>query len=163
MHSVSPYTIRCFNNKLSGENKYCVLNKIGSKDVFVLLNDFIQSKTSTLSIYDKTKQAYFFSDVTFDQINRRLSGWMKIGEYGLASDILNIKTGAKAFSKTEDNAEMIMHYFQFYIPIGYNEGLCIFHSYRGRGIKTIFSDIFMPEFLKNTSLNLQGTSKNRYP
>jgi hypothetical protein len=155
MHSISPYSVRCFNKNGPKNDKYCVLNKVGSKDALVVLHDFISSHNASLVSHVKTKQAYIFSNINFDAKERKLSGWFNVGSHGMASDILNIKTGNKDFVKTIDNADMVQHYFQFHFPLNRNEGLCCFHSYRGRGVKTLFSEIFAPYFLAQTSLNMQ--------
>lgn len=154
MHSISPYSVRCFNQNLSDKDKYCVLNKVGSKDALVLLHDFVKLNCKSLTDHSKTKQAYYFSNINFEEKERRLSGWFNVGTHGMAGDILNVKTGKKDFEKTIDNADMVRHYFQFYFPLDVNEGFCIFHSYRGHGVKTLFSTIFAPYFTKQTSLNL---------
>jgi hypothetical protein len=154
MHSISPYSVRCFNQNLPSKDKYCTLNKVGSKDALVLLHEFIKPRCNSLSNYTKTKQAYYFSNINFDEKERRLSGWFNVGNHGMAGDIINIKTGKKDFRKTIDNADMIQHYFQFYLPLDVNEGFCIFHSYRGHGVKTLFCNIFSPYFFQQTSLNI---------
>lgn len=155
MHSISPYSVRCFNQNLLGKDKYCILNKVGSKDALELLHDFVKSNSTSLLNHQKTKQAYIFSDIKFDGKERKLSGWFNVGSHGMAGEILNIKTGKKDFAKTIDNADMVRHYFQFHFPLNVNEGFCVFHSYRGHGVKTLFSELFSPYFLSQTSLNIQ--------
>jgi len=155
MHSISPYTIRCYIPTLSNKNKYGVLNKVGQNDVLHMLNNFIQSKTASIHTVNDSKQIYNFSDVNFDEKKRRLSGWFNVGAYGMAGDIIDIKSGHVDFTKTVNNADMIKHYFQFCVPLDKNEGICIFHNNRGRGVKTLFYDIFAPYFLTATKLTLQ--------
>jgi len=93
--------------------------------------------------------------MTFDVESRHIWGWFNVGTYGIKTDIINISTGEVDFEKAQDNAEIIKHYFHIFIPIGFNEAICMMHSYRGKGIKTLFHDIFSPQFRETTSLNIQ--------
>jgi len=161
MHSISPYLIRSYNKNLTTKKKYCVLNKIGQKDLLIMLRDFITPRTKTeggesfINKFETTKQVYFFSDINFDATKRTIHGWFNVGHYGISSDILNIETGDLDYLKTTKNADMIKHYFKFNIPLDVDEGVCIFHNYNGRGVKSLFEKIFSPIFKAVTTLNIQ--------
>lgn len=158
MHSISPYLVRCFNPAISSKNmsdRYCVLDKVGSHDTFHLLKDFINSKTGMFSLIDSEKQAYTFENVTIQKKTREIYGWFTVGNYGYKSEIINIDSNLVDFEKKKENAEMIKHYFHFFLPEGFNEGICMLHNFRGHGIKTLFHDIFSPYFKQHTTLNIQ--------
>jgi len=158
MHSISPYAIRCFNPAIESKNieeKYCVLDKIGQHDLYSLLKIFISGKAENYHLVEDTKQVYKFSDMSFNGETRHLYGWFQVGTYGIKTDIINIDNGQVDFEKAQNNAEIIKHYLHMYIPAGFNEAICMMHSYRGHGVKTLFTDIFSPYFRDSTTLNLQ--------
>ncbi|MCG7587845.1 hypothetical protein, partial [Photobacterium sp. OFAV2-7] len=157
MHSLSPYSFRCYNKDLGGrrEQRYSTLDRIGQYDLFELLKWFIMSKTGAYHIMDDTKQVYQFSDVSINEETRELSGWFNVGYYGIKTDIIDIETGEVDFKKAQKNAEIIKHYVHFYIPQGVNEAMAFLHSYRGNGIKTLFHILFSTYFKTVTGLNLQ--------
>lgn len=157
MHSISPYLLRCFNPMLAGklDERYSVLDKVGQLDTFNILKDFLNSKSAAYEIIDELKQVYKFQDVTVSPETREIYGWLMAGTYGLKTQIINIETGKVDFEKAQNNSEIIPHYFHFFLPVGFNEGVAIFHSYRNHGVKTLFSDMFAPHFNEQTKLHLQ--------
>src|SRR5690606_22671267 len=82
-------------------------------------------------------------------------GWLELGSYGIRSDIIDVNTGKVDFRKAQNNAEIIRHFSYFFIPVGFNEGLALLHSFRGNGVKTVFLDQFGQYFSTKTQLNLQ--------
>lgn len=158
MHSISPYLIRCFNPAIESKkakDKYCVLDKIGQHDLYNLLKVFLSAKTENYQLVEDTKQVYKFSELSFNDETRHIYGWFQVGTYGMKTDIINIESGQVDFEKAKNNAEIIKHYLHMYIPAGFNEAICMMHSYRGHGVKTLFTDIFSPYFREATTLNLQ--------
>lgn len=157
MHSISPYLIRCFNPAIEGkvEQRYSNLDKIGQNDLFVLICTFIKNQSGQYQIIEKTKQVYNFSEISIDERYREIYCWFNVGHYGTKTDIIDVTTGKIDYKKTNKNAEIIKHFIKFYIPRNVNEAMCFFHSYRGDGIKTLFSNIFCDYFNEATKLNLQ--------
>jgi len=157
MHSLAPYSIRCFNPKSRGnpEQSYLALDKVGAYDTFKLLKDFITSKKSDLHILEASKQVYRFENFKFDTQNRKLHGWFHLGHYGSKSDIVNVKTGKVDYEKTQENAEIIKHFIHISLPLSKDEGVVLLHMFRGNGIKTVFYDLFRKYFFKRTTFNLQ--------
>ena len=158
MHSISPYAMRCFNPAIESKNiedKYCVLDKIGQHDLYNLLKIFISAKTENYHLVEDTKQVYKFSGMSFNDDTRHIYGWFQVGTYGIKTDIINIESGQVDFKKAQNNAEIINHYLHMFIPAGFNEAICMMHSYRGHGVKTLFTAIFCPYFREETALNLQ--------
>lgn len=157
MHSVSPYTIRCYNSDLPGDHKdrYCPLNDIKGFDIFALIKNFIESHSDSLYINDHKQLVYGFSNVDTIEETREIFGWLEVGSYGVKSDIINIETGKIDYEKTTKNAEIIKHFFIFSLPKAFNEGICVFHKFRGDGIKTLFHDLLSPFFKEKTGLVLQ--------
>ncbi|MEQ1546510.1 hypothetical protein [Methyloglobulus sp.] len=158
MHSLSPYLMRCFNPQLQGnkiEDRYTILDKVGQFDTYVLIKEYIESKSVGYHLVEKSKQVFCFEGMEFDVENRLICGWFQVGHYGTKSDIINISTGKVDFIKAQDNADIIKHFIYFFLPKGFNEGIAFFHSYRGNGIKTLFFELFKDYFLSKTKLNLQ--------
>ena len=157
MHAISPYLLRCFNPSLPGKSdqKYAKLDMVGKYDTFQLLEAFISSNSSVFKIIEDSKQVYRFNDFTYDKANRQIYGWFQVGIYGVKNDIINIESGDVDFEKAQNNAEIINHYIHFFIPEGFNEGIGLFHNFRGNGVKTLFSELFRVYFLRYTKLHLQ--------
>ncbi|MEZ8062107.1 MULTISPECIES: hypothetical protein [Vibrio] len=157
MHSVSPYSLRCFNKNLSGEHeqRYSSLDNIKSYDLYYMLKDFIESNSDEYKLFEEAKQVCLFSDMTFDEHKRQISGWFNVGNYGMKTEIIDIKTGKVDYEKAQDKAEIIRHYVHFYIPKGFNEAMAFMHSYRGIGVKTLFYVLFSSYFSVRTDLTLQ--------
>lgn len=135
MHSISPYTVR-IRNKNRSENL-----KLQEINFFTLLRSFIESNNGIVSDED-SKQAYFFENVNYEHY--KVYGWLKAGNYGIATDIHNINSGNIEFNKTTEHIDAAKHYFQFCLPNSNlsDEGLCVFHSYGIHGKKTLFYNEF---------------------
>lgn len=158
MHSISPYSIRCFNPNSSAKNiedRYAILDKVGSFDTFDVIHAYLAAQDDTFKILEKEKQVYRFFGMKFVKARRQIVGWFEAGSYGFKNDIIDIKTGKVDYQKTQENAEIVRHYIRFYIPCGFNEGVALLHSFKGNGIKTILHDVLRAHFNKITNLNLQ--------
>ena len=157
LHSVSPYLLRCFNPILPGpiHERYHALGKVGQHDTFALLRDFIKSKSKSYEIIEETNHVYRFDDIKVDETKREIYGWLKVGSYGLKTDIINIETGDVDFEKADTNAEILPHFVHFHIPFDFNEGIALLHCYSNIGVKTLFMETFQPYFKTITKLNVQ--------
>ncbi|EMJ9775482.1 hypothetical protein RGO69_002283 [Morganella morganii] len=157
MHSIAPYTFRCYLGTHHKDKKqnYSDLDKIkGHHDLLNLLKKFIDDRCD-YTILEETKQVYRFTDVKFKKSRREIYGWIESGFYGEKRDIINIDTGKVDYLKTQKNAEMIKYYFHFYIPLGVNEGMAFLQTYRSDGVKTLFYNQFSKYFKTVTDLSLQ--------
>ncbi|MEW5505594.1 hypothetical protein [Pseudomonas antarctica] len=158
MHSIAPYSIRCFNpysDPKKGEERYAVLDKVGQFDVYNLFRDFIVAQGNKFRIVEATQQVYRFYGVKFYDETREMTGWFEAGYYGVKNDIIDIETGNVDFEKAQNNAEIIKHYVRFYIPVGFDEGIALLQSYKGNGIKTLLHDLLRENFNKVTKRTLQ--------
>ncbi|GAB1619975.1 hypothetical protein AAOGI_00250 [Agarivorans albus] len=157
MHAISPYLFRCYNKELEGrsDQRYSSLDNIGTKDLYVLLKDFINVNCNAYKIVEDTKQVFQFSGAEFDDNNREITAWFNVGSYGIKTEIINVETGEVDFEKAQNNAEIIRHYVHFFIPRGFNEAMAFLHSYRGIGVKTLFHKLFSNYFQDKTRLVLQ--------
>lgn len=157
MHSLAPYLVRCFNSNLPGKNedKYAVLDEIGSHDTFDLLQKFISLQNKEFSMIEEEKLVYRFADFKFDTSTRLISGWFQLGHYGTKTDIINVKTNQIDFKKTQMNAEIINHFIYISLPKSYNKGIVLLHAVRNNGIKTVFFNLFSEYFKNVTNFNFQ--------
>lgn len=149
MHSVTPYSFRIYNPHAPGskrEDKYVVLNKIGNNDLLEILAEFIDINSKKLVDISKSKHTFLFTDIDIDKKNRTICGNMRSGHYGIGTDIVDTTTGIQEFKKAVRHAELVPYYFQLSIPSDGNEGVALFHSYRGNGTKTLFFDSFSEYF-----------------
>ena len=141
MHSLSPYTLRV-REKSFQNAKNLQLGKIKGDDLFEILIQFMDSKSTELQLIETDQKVYKFESVINNPTERIICGWLQYGEYGVEGDILNIKTGDIDYRKAKENAEITDHFFYLYIPEEYDEGIALFHRVRGKGVKTIFTDLF---------------------
>lgn len=159
MHSIAPYSIRCFNSQANGqkkEDRNHILNRIGSYDLYELLKDFVQGLASDpdYKLDVGKKQAYKADSVVFDDDKRELSFLFKVGDYGMRSDIINIETNRSDFKKGAKNADIMEYYTHFYIPKGVNEGIMFMQNIRSKGKKTLFLNKFLDFFRTKIDRNL---------
>lgn len=158
MHSVSPYTIRCFNPNVKGANRedhYSPLGSVGQFDAYVVLRDFIKSRIDKYELIEDSQQIYRFHNFNFDDGKRQFHGFMQAGTYGLKTNIININTGKVDFKKAQHNAEMLTHYIRFFVPKDLNEGIVLLHNIKNVGIKTILYSIMSKHFNDVTKRVLQ--------
>lgn len=157
MHSVSPYSLRCFDASVNGsiEDKYVLLNNIKGHDAFSIIQDFIDEKSQNFTVLEDSKQVYKFHNFTFNPATREIHGWFEVGTFGIKTNIINVQTGNIDYTKIQNNAEIIQHFIHFKLPTGVNEGITLLHSYRNNGIKTLFYEQFGEFFRARTQLTLQ--------
>ncbi|NMY85160.1 hypothetical protein HBR93_13705 [Pseudomonas sp. WS 5411] len=158
MHSIAPYSIRCFNPYSAARNideRYSVLDKVGQFDAYKVFQDFLVAQDDKFKIVEDTKQVYRFYGMKFYEEKREIAGWFEAGYYGVKNDIIDIETGNVDYEKTQKNAEIIKHYVRFYMPVGFDEGIALLQSYKGNGIKTLLYDLLRVNFNEVTKKTLQ--------
>lgn len=157
MHAVSPYLFRCYNKEIHGrkDQRYSTLDNIGQHDLYDLLKQFIQVNSGSYKIVEDSKQVYQFNEIIFNDVNREISGWFNVGNYGIKTEIINVETGHVDFEKAQNNAEIIRHYIHLYVPRGFDEAMAFMHSFRGVGVKTLFHSLFSSFFQIATNLVIQ--------
>lgn len=151
-HSVSPYTIRCFNPEKApnSEDRYFKLGKIKGYDLFSLIQEYIELKSGKFNHLTDDDRVFNFDSVVYDKQQREIYGWLNSGTFGIKSDIINVDTSALEFNKKPKNAEIIRHFIHLKIPKEFDEGIALFHSYRGSKIKTLFHENFKEFFKERT-------------
>lgn len=157
MNSISPYTIRVYDPNKSGNvsGNYSVLGKVGQYDVYDVLKSFIEANSKKYHFVAGGNQIYAFHSFVFDNVKRVFRGYLRAGTYGTKTDIIDINTGKVAFSKVPENAEVINHYVQFFVPKQLNEGIVLLHNYKNIGIKTLLHSILSVHFSSVTKRVLQ--------
>lgn len=158
MHSIAPYSIRCFNPYSAARNideRYSILDKIGQFDAYKVFQDFLVAQDDKFKIVEDTKQVYRFYGMKFYEEKREIAGWFEAGYYGIKNDIIDIDTGNVDYEKTQKNAEIIKHYVRFYMPVGFDEGIALLQSYKGNGIKTLLYELLRVNFNDVTKKTLQ--------
>lgn len=158
MHAISPYSIRIYNpnsTEKNVEDRYSKLDKVGVHDAFEVLKAYVEALKEEFVIVEATKQVYRFKGMVVNATKRQVSGWFEVGSYGVKNDIIDINTGLVDYEKTQEKAEIIRHYIRFFMPVGFNEGIALLHSFKGGGVKTLLHDLLRGHFQKVTSLNLQ--------
>jgi len=132
------------------------LEKIrGKYDLLSILENFVKANKTDFVEFEETKTVARFRGVFVNKGKRLVHGWLDVGTYGVKTDIINLDTGRVDFKKTQKNAEIIPHYFCFWLPSGCDEGIAMLASYQGKGIKTLFYEYFGEYFKKATQLVIQ--------
>jgi hypothetical protein len=158
MHTITPYSIKCFDQQTKSQHNpsgYSNLDNIRGNDLYDLLKRFFTDQTrQSPKIVQEDKKAYYFSDVDFRDASREVWGLMHCGIYGIGTKIVDINNGQTVFNKGVNNADMIRHYFHFFIPAGRNEAICLVSAFRGDGIKTLLFTEFDTFFRGVVNLGL---------
>ena len=115
----------------------------------------MKSKSSTVFDFPSEKRVYKFTNIVYNAQQRTVTAFLVTGCYGVKTDILDKNTGNLTFPKSENDAEVLKHFVLFTVPANGTEGIALFHKSRGVGIKTLFTKLFNPYFLKITSSHLQ--------
>ncbi|OQS30410.1 hypothetical protein B0T41_00180 [Chromobacterium violaceum] len=155
MHSISPYTMRCFDpeNKKNKRPDYCKLDDIRGNDLYIILKSFLEGVSDgRVKRIEEEKRSYSFSGLKCDDDRRELSCNMKSGFYGVGTDIVDIESGKTVFKKGVKNSDMIQYYIHFFIPRGCDEAICVMSTFRGDGVKTVFLNEFSDFFRKRVPL-----------
>lgn len=158
MHSLSPYSIRCFDPAKADErpdDRFAILSKVGKHDIFTVLDDFLKEQDEKFKIIESTQQVYRFNNLRSEAKNRCLYGWLEAGTYGTKNDIIDISSGKVDFEKAQKHAEIVKHFFYISIPQDVNEGIALLHSFKNNGVKTIIHDLFRSRVKHVVNLNLQ--------
>ncbi len=107
----------------------------GTHDVLPVLKDVL----STLSnINSDSKQNKSILCQKCEIGGRILRGLVKIGEFGVASELIDHRTGALNYQRSADEADMIPLFYLLYAPPGAQSGIMFLQSTQGRGMKSIF-------------------------
>lgn len=72
---------------------------------------------------------------------RTLRGLVKIGEYGVESDLIDHRTGALKYRRSADEADMIPLFYLMYAPLGAKSGIMLLQSTQGRGMKSVLGPL----------------------
>ncbi|MBX8549645.1 hypothetical protein K5D68_08620 [Pseudomonas cichorii] len=158
MHAISPYSLRIYNPNSTEKNiedRYSKLDKVGAKDAFKILEDYISALDEKFVIVEESKQVYRFKGMKVYSNKRQVAGWFELGSYGVKNDIIDINTGAVDYQKTQEKAEIVRHYIRIFLPAGFNEGIALLHTFKGNGVKTLLHDLLRTHFQALTGLNLQ--------
>ena len=83
-----------------------------------------------------------------------LEGTLVVGEYGLASSVIDVNDGSNAFDKDKHHAEQVPYYFRVHIPVGGDQGVLILQRLGVGGItgivRPVIRDYFMSKFDNHT-------------
>jgi hypothetical protein len=131
----APYlTLDCFTN--------------GTDLLDVLLNYLTALKDMPIKD-DQERNIISVSELTAKE--RRISGVIQSGLYGIQSKLIDIDTNNVVHERTTNQAEILPFYFLIDIPKGRNEGILILSRIGTYGIKTILSKFMEKHFLTNYS------------
>lgn len=156
-HSVSPYTLRCFNSSYVDEQPkvfhdgtrsthYMKTNNISGHDLFALLVKFLEEHSTYTAIDYENKMLYAINGLQADKSNRTISGYMHKGNWGVPAHIQDANGKREPYAMSHDQAPMIAHYFYFSFPQDEQAAICVFHNIGNHGIKTVFEEKFGAAF-----------------
>ena len=157
MHSVTPYSFRIHDRSLPGKKlaeKYHKLDNVRTLDLLDLINDFCtkyaQGKFTT---HKDGKQKKAFAITEVQRIKRDITGYIEYGDYGVAGQLKNVKTGKEKYKKGVSDSDIYKLYFHIRVEVGKTTAVGIFHSTSGRKAKSVFEDL-LNEFVKEKTKGL---------
>lgn len=153
-HAVSLYTVRCHKPDSTKNDQYHTLNAIGSVDLFEVTKGFVEKNTSSFVLVENDKKIFKFDSPTFDQGNRVIFGWLRVGSYGSRAELIDVGTNKVEFKRGERHADVMDHYFRLHLPSS-TVGLCMTHAHGGRSMKTLLSDLLDKALKEKVERSLQ--------
>lgn len=156
-HSVSPYTLRCFNSAYvddqprifhdgTSSKHYMKTNNISGYDLFTMLEQFLRDHSAYTTVNDDKKMMYAITGLEVDQAARTLSGYINKGTWGVPAHIQDANGEREPYAMSHKQAPMIAHYFYFSFPQNEQAAVCVFHNIGNHGIKTVFEEEFGAAF-----------------
>lgn len=157
-HSVSPYTLRCFNRSHNdahppkkfhdgtSNTHYMRTDNISGHDLFALLSEFLEEHSKHTSIHKDSKMLFSISNLNIDKSSRTLSGYMHKGNWGVPGHIMDSSGEREVYAMSHNQAQVIAHYFYFSFPQNEQAAICVFHNIGQYGIKTVFEQLFGEAF-----------------
>lgn len=152
---LSTYTVRIYKVLGIGEENNdpskklpLILNKFDgeSLDIFDVCVRYLKI-LQRWSYNDKKNKAFFsVSELNIDKQNRKISGFIKTGYYGLAGDIVDVEKKSIVYEKTVNHADSMPFFFLVYLPRHRNEGIFILERIGTYGIRGVLSSIFSEYF-----------------
>lgn len=135
---ISIYTIRARkknSNHLTFEELIEDKKKLGYKDLFLTIQEFLEELEST-SFEDKEKESVTgIENLTIEPRNRRISGMLRSGVFGVEG-VLYDTASSKGRKLEKHEAPLYGYYFTFYIPKDGHSGVFALHSRGRHGCKT---------------------------
>lgn len=123
----------------------------GNRDLFEILSEFLTHYTEDSEVNEIHEKVISIGQLEIDEENRTLTGTITSGEYGYASDLMNIETGEITHSRSISEAEILPFFFSFHIPEGVDRAILIFQKFKNYGVKTVFLECFKRYFVENVS------------
>jgi hypothetical protein len=129
------------------------------KDPFVPLQKF-DGKADLIQEVGASVKARSAAPITIELLSRcmmaenvtctvdSVAGRIRLGEYGKAAPLINVKTKKKSYDKRKDDAELVPHFFYFYFPKGASVGILLVERRGHSGIFSLLSDIVSSDFAK---------------
>lgn len=83
---------------------------------------------------------------TLKPTGRVLCSLVETGDYGVISDIIDVKTGALKYTKTKDDADVLPFFMMFYVPKNMTSAIMISQRFKQFGATSIVLDTIKNEF-----------------
>ncbi len=158
MHSLTPYSVRVFDQALAGpiSEKYHKLGNIRGKDLLSIINEFSMTNNSSYHEIENKSGKKTIKFTNIQVVGRTVFGIVEYGEYGIKGKVVNVTTGNIVYTKKKDDSDINQLYFNFTIPANATKAVCLFHNVHGRGVKCLVDQLLNEYFHKHTGgLRLQ--------
>lgn len=164
MHSITPYFLRSYNQRIDGKSTHHVLSSINSHDLFDLIAEKLADlEQSSFVNHAKTKQIYRVSNLDLDPANRIISAWFEMGRYGNTSQIIHHITGNLVHSKAKEDADVNKYFITFSVPLGETYGFAVVHGIANSGVKTLvyneLNELFKDRTKQHLSMNVASNQQ----
>lgn len=145
------YTLRI---RKAREKEYLKLGDLNNnQDFFELVKNYFKSHKNAFIVLDRLNKSLKIESkyLNFSQNDRTICGILSCGEYGLQSDIINIRTRDHKYTKETIDSDIKPYYLLIFIPDTYDKGLLILQRTGIFGIHGILKNHFEQYFKKSYS------------
>jgi hypothetical protein len=142
--SLASYTLRVKNKTDAKSVDLSRLN--GTRDMLDICWQFLEDRYEEPSHDSSSRKLIRVIKLDREKRSRSLTGLLQTGEYGFASDLLDVESGEVSHKRSSQEAEMIPFYFLFNIPPGVDEGIVILQRFRTSGIRKLLLADFQKYF-----------------
>lgn len=139
----SRISLACHTIRVVDRGKKC-FRKLGQvsadKDLETVFTEYLDLLQESYALNDEQQVARQIQ--RYGKKGGTVHGIITAGEYGFATNLMNVNTGDIAHTKDKDEADMMPFYFLAYLPSHQDEGILLLQRRGNRGIRPVFSGDF---------------------
>jgi len=168
MHALAAYVVRIYDHRLAGkkEDRFHKLGHVGGYDFLNLVHAYFSSLGTELKVIveQKRNRVLRVIDLEKDPTKRHIDGIIEYGDFGMKSNIVNVKSGKQVYEKKSLDSDLKRYYFRFELPKDAICGVVLLHEINASGVKTVISTgltQFTSKQLGDAKLRIEGLTVER--